>query len=264
MKESTAGNPAMYDHFSHVASSYRQIRQTDPEPILFIGETLKDRPRINAADVGCGAGRYDLLLLQHLNNLHLTCIDVNESMLRQVADYLTRHQCLRFTTLRANGNDVPLEDHSLDCVFTFNAIHHFDLIRFIRSAARVIKANGNVFIYTRLRSQNAGNVWGQYFPFFLEKETRLYEMDEIEEGIRSVDGVRLKQVTPFCYQRKATMQQLVEKVHARHYSTFSLYAKDELNDALTAFQANLNNAFHDTIEWTDANTLLILETKGEN
>jgi hypothetical protein len=31
-----------------------------------------------------------LLLFQHVKNLHLTCIDLNESMLQQVADYLTR------------------------------------------------------------------------------------------------------------------------------------------------------------------------------
>lgn len=257
-EEIIAGNPVMYEHFSRVAPSYRHVRRTDPEPILFISETLKDYPRINAADVGCGAGRYDLLLFQHLNNLHLTCIDVNESMLQQVAEYLTHHQCLRFQTLRANGNDIPLEDHSLDCVFTFNAIHHFDLIQFIRNAVRLIKPNGNVFMYTRLRSQNAGNVWGRYFPFFLEKETRLYERDEIEETIRSVGGVDVKHVKSFRYRRTATIRQLVEKVHAGHYSTFSLYTEDELTNALAVFQTNLKNAFPHAVEWVDENTLFVL------
>ena len=257
-EEIIAGNPVMYEHFSRVAPSYRHVRRTDPEPILFISETLKGYPRINAADVGCGAGRYDLLLFQHLNNLHLTCIDVNESMLQQVAEYLTHHQCLRFQTLRANGNDIPLEDHSLDCVFTFNAIHHFDLIQFIRNAVRLIKPNGNVFMYTRLSSQNAGNVWGRYFPFFLEKETRLYERDEIEETIRSVGGVDVKHVKSFRYRRTATIRQLVEKVHAGHYSTFSLYTEDELTNALAVFQTNLKNAFPHAVEWVDENTLFVL------
>lgn len=257
-EERITGNPAMYEHFSRVAPSYRHLRRTDPEPILFIAEILKDYPRINAADVGCGAGRYDVLLFQHLNDLHLTCIDVNESMLQQVAEYLTQHQCLRFQTLRANGNDVPLADHSLDCVFTFNAIHHFDLIQFIRNAVRLITTNGNVFMYTRLRSQNARNVWGRYFPSFLEKETRLYERDEIEETIRSVGGVDVKHVQSFRYQRTATIRQLVEKVRAGHYSTFSLYAEDELHDALDVFQTNLENAFRHTVEWADENTLFVL------
>ncbi len=253
------GNPTMYDHFSHVASSYRHIRQTDTEPILFISERLKGLPHVQAADVGCGAGRYDLLLFQHVNNLHLTCIDLNESMLQQVSDYLTHHHVSQFETIRANGNEIPLDDRSMDCVLTFNAVHHFDLVRFLENAVRVSKPGGKIFIYTRLRSQNARNIWGQYFPSFTEKETRLYERDEIEAGIQAVEGVRLEQVQPFHYQRKATVTQLAERVRARHYSTFSLYADEELKNALEIFQASLKHAFHETVEWVDENTLLVLD-----
>ncbi len=253
------GNPTMDDHFSHVASSYRHIRQTDTEPILFISESLKDLPHVQAADVGCGAGRYDLLLFQHVNNLHLTCIDLNESMLQQVSDYLTHHHVSQFKTLRANGNEIPLDDRSMDCVLTFNAVHHFDLVRFLENAVRVSKPGGKIFIYTRLRSQNARNVWGQYFPSFTEKETRLYELDEIEEGIRAVEGVRLERVKPFHYQRTATVAQLVERVRARHYSTFSLYTEEELKNALEIFQAGLKRELHETVDWVDENTLLVLD-----
>ena len=45
------------------------------------------------------------------------------------------------------------------------------LIKFIHKAVEVIKKDGLIFIYTRTRSQNACNIWGQYFPFFCEKET---------------------------------------------------------------------------------------------
>lgn len=253
------GNPTMYDHFSHVASSYRQIRQTDTEPILFISEILKNFPHVHAADVGCGAGRYDLLLFQHVKNLHLTCIDLNESMLQQVAAYLTHHHVSQFETLRANGNEIPLGKRSMDCVLTFNAVHHFDLVGFLENAVRVSKPGGKIFIYTRLRSQNARNVWGRHFPSFTEKETRLYEKDELEAAIRAVEGVRLERVKPFHYQRKATIAQLVERVRARHYSTFSLYAAEELNNALEVFQAKLKRSFHETVEWVDENTLLVLD-----
>ena len=254
-----AGNPTMDDHFSHVAPSYRQIRQTDAEPILFISERLKDLPHVQAADVGCGAGRYDLLLFRHVKNLHLTCIDLNESMLQQVSDYLTRHHVSRFETLRANGNEIPLDDQSMDCVLTFNAVHHFDLVGFLENAVRVSKPGGKIFIYTRLRSQNARNVWGRHFPSFTKKETRLYELDELDAAIRAVEGVRLERVEPFHYRRKATVAQLVERVRARHYSTFSLYAEDELNSALERFQASLKRERHEIVEWVDENTLLVLD-----
>jgi len=76
----------IHNHFSKVSFNYRRIRTTDVEPIAFIGETLRKLPEIKAADIGCGAGRYDLLLFQYINNLHLTCIDINEHMLAKVSD----------------------------------------------------------------------------------------------------------------------------------------------------------------------------------
>lgn len=253
----------MYIHFLRVASDYRQVRTTDIEPIAFISETLKNLPEVRAADVGCGAGRYDLLLFQHLNNLHLTCIDINESMLEQVSECLANGGITNFTTIIAEADYMPLEDNSMDCIFTFNAIHHFDFIKFIKKASRVIKEDGRVFIYTRSRSQNARNIWGQHFPLFLEKETRLYEQEEMEQWVQFVDSLRLETVKPFKYKRNTTIDHLVKQVKARHYSTFSLYEEGELNEALKIFQENIRIQFKDTnqIEWFDENVLLVLRPK---
>lgn len=250
-------------HFSQIASFYKQIRKTDVEPILFIAEAFKGLPEVNAADIGCGDGRYDLLLFRHLNNLHLTCIDINGSMLEQVSDYLTSNNITRFITIKANANDIPIEENSMDCILTFNAIHHFNFIQFIHKAGEVIKKDGLIFIYTRTRSQNACNIWGQYFPFFCEKETRLYELDEMKEWIRHVDSLILETEKTFTYKRNATLEQLTEKAKARHYSTFALYKECELEKAIETFQENIKRQFQDTksIGWFDANILLVLRKK---
>jgi len=59
------------------------------------------------------------------------------------------------------------------------------------------------------------------------------------------------------------MEQLVEKVKKRHYSTFSLYEEDELDEALKTFQKNIRRQFQDTnqIDWFDENILLVLKPK---
>ena len=263
MGKTTVAVQKMYGHFSRVAPIYRQVRTTDVEPIMHIGETLKHMTDIKAADVGCGAGRYDLLLFQHLNNLQLTCIDINESMLEQVTDYLTSHGILNIKTLKANRDDIPLEGNSMDCIFTSNAVHHFDFVKFIKKSSKIIKEDGRIFIYTRLRSQNARSIWGQYFPIFSETETRLYELDEMKQWIQSVDSLQLENSKMFKYKRNATMEQLVEKVTKRHYSTFSLYEENELAEALETFQENIREQFQDTtqVKWRDENILLILRPK---
>ena len=182
-------------------------------------------------------------------------------MLEHVSDYLTNHSFTQFETFQAGAEDFPLENNSMDCVLTFNAVHHFDFVKFIEKAAQVINPDGKIFIYTRSRSQNAGNIWGQYFPSFAEKETRLYELSEMDGWIQSVGSITIETVKSFKFKRNSTLERLVEKAQGKHYSTFSLYEEQELDEALNAFQDNIKNAFEktDQIEWFDENVLLVLK-----
>ena len=252
----------MHEHFSKVSSYYRDVRTTDIEPVLLIAETLKKLPKIVAVDIGCGDGRYDLLLLQHLKNLSLTCADINKSMVEKTSSYLKRNNILGFQTLISDSYMQSLDNNSMDCIFTFNAVHHFDFPTFIKRCADVVKDDGWIFIYTRLRSQNARNIWGRFFPCFTEKENRLFEMDEIESWVQSMDSLRLEIVKEFKFRRAGTLDELVRKAKARHYSTFSLYNEDEFDNALRDFQENVVRYFKgaDSLEWFDENILLVLKT----
>ncbi len=55
-----------HHHFSRIAHKYRDVRTTDLEPVLLIKKKLQKLTEIIAADVGCGAGRYDIKLFDHL------------------------------------------------------------------------------------------------------------------------------------------------------------------------------------------------------
>ncbi len=250
----------MQDHFSKVASDYRKVRTTDLEPIQFIADSLKGLSKIEAADIGCGAGRYDLLLFRHLKNLHLTCIDNNELMLKETEDYLRSHGISNFRTIKADADNISLEDNSMDCILTFNAVHHFNFPKFLKKCAQIIKESGKIFIYTRLRSQNARNIWGQHFPHFLERENRLYELNEVKQWIKAVRLLTLENVKFFQYKRNAFPEELFDKARAKHYSTFALYKEEELEESLKTFQENIKKKYPnmDDIEWSDENILLVL------
>jgi ubiquinone/menaquinone biosynthesis C-methylase UbiE len=251
----------MYRHFANVASNYRAVRTTDIEPIEFIAGKLSHLSELTAADVGCGCGRYDALLFSYLNGLHLTCVDINQSMLEEASYHLTDHQITHFQTVRANANEIPLEKNSLDCIFTFNAVHHFDFVEFIKKALSAIKDDGWIFIYTRTKNQNAKNIWGQYFPRFSEKEYRLYTLNEMQQWINSVGGLTLKYYKRFKYNRIAKFEELINRVNARHYSTFSLFQEHELDQALKGFKNKILKRFKNTkrIEWIDENIMLVLK-----
>ncbi|MCP4202775.1 MAG: methyltransferase domain-containing protein [bacterium] len=249
---------SMQEHFRAIAGAYRQLRTCDEAPVLYIRNTFAGRRSIRAVDIGCGAGRYDIFFFRHLPKLHLTCVDANQRMLEELARYLAKNNITDFATIHASVDDLDLEEERFDAVFSFNAVHHFDFQSFLSKAARAIRNDGWLFIYTRTPSQNAETIWGQYFPSFLEKETRLYELAQMESWIRDTPRLRLDAVKAFTYRRRSDLDRLLLQARGKHYSTFSLYSNDEFEEAFEAFAGNIRRRYDnsDEVQWFDKNTLL--------
>ncbi len=250
----------MPGHFAKVANVYREVRTTDPEPILYIRDALASRANVRAADVGCGAGRYDRLLFEHIPNLHLICVDASAQMLEQLSGYLDEAHIQNFVTQLSRVEDLALEDGSLDAVFTFNAAHHFSFPTFLAKARNALGDDGRLFIYTRTPEQNAGSVWGRFFPRFTDKESRLYTLERMEAWVAETPGLRMVEAKVNRYARKASLERLLEQARSRHYSTFSLYGKREFEEACRGFNERICRQFDDleAIWWHDENTLLHL------
>ncbi len=252
---------AMQKHFSDISFDYDKLRTTDREPILFIKEQLINIPRIVAADIGCGTGRYSLELLKYFGDrLFLYCVDINEAMLKQAYKNL-REKSKYFNLVNSSANQLSFNDSFLDAIFTFNAIHHFDLAIFLDQSARVLKKGGYLFIYTRTREQNSRNIWGNFFPLFNEKEKRLYEIKDLEKEIKKNNNWQIKCIKKFVYKRCSDLDSLIYKVNNNHYSTFSLYSKKELVQSLYQFEDKLSQSFKnlEQIRWNDENVLIVIK-----
>jgi SAM-dependent methyltransferase len=155
--------------------------------------------------------------------------------------------------------DLRLPDGTLDCIVTFNAIHHFDPVAFLGQAAQAVKSSGRIFLYTRLKSQNARSIWGRFFPGFREKETRLYDLGSVERWADRLDDLNLETIEFFRFERVAPLVRLLDQAAGKHYSTFSLYSADELRKASEGFEAQLAQHFIDRtrIKWTDENVMIV-------
>jgi ubiquinone/menaquinone biosynthesis C-methylase UbiE len=251
----------MDEHFSAVAEKYNDIRTTDLEPIEYIRDLFSEYGHCTAVDVGCGPGRYALLLLQMMPQLYLTCIDRNFDMVAETERFLQDVNIRRFRAIIADAASLPLDANSVDAVFTFNAIHHFNLPGFLREAQRVLKTGGTIVIYTRLPSQNENSIWGRYFPSFNAMEQRLQSLDSFESLIRATPGLTLDIIKLFQFNRVGSLESLIEKARDGHYSTFRLFDKDRFEACVTQFRVNLLRDFADInqIYWTDGNVLLMLK-----
>lgn len=258
------GSFNLEDHFSSVSAAYGALRTTDPEPVNLIAERLQDLAWIVSADVGCGTGRYSLELYRRLKErLLLYCIDPNRAMLSALRAQILPHTDGTLWVLEGSAEALPLPAESLDCLCTFNAIHHFHLPGFLSEAARTLKEGGRLFIYTRFRSQNARTIWGRYFPGFLHKETRLYELGELAGLVEKNGSFVIEESRDLRFPRTQTLSRLEEQARQRHYSTFCFYESEEFNQALAGFTKNLLSRFPDPdqIQWVDENTLLVLRKR---
>ncbi len=245
-------------HFTQVAKEYSNLRTTDTEPIRFITSNLKGHKGLICADVGCGSGRYSMMLSEaYGEQLSLFCCDNSSEMLRELKVQFQIKDIHRFTIVDSPSENIPLENAALDAIFTFNAIHHFQLNEFFLESVRLLVDHGQLFVYTRLAEQNNNSIWGKYFPGFLEKESRLYHQDVIEKELSKLETLELKSVTKFPYKRSMSLERLALLVKQRHYSTFSLYSEKELTSALSQFEDNIRNDFSDTsnIYWEDENIM---------
>jgi SAM-dependent methyltransferase len=251
---------SMKDHFARLAPEYGGLRTTDEEPVLYIRTELAGRKSVEAADIGCGTGRYDLLLLQHLPNLHLICVDQSPRALEELKRYLAEHALGNFETVLADIDDLQLEDSSLDVAFCFNAVHHFDFTTFITKAGSAIRADGRIFIYTRTPAQNAETIWGKYFPAFLEKETRLHTLEEMEGWLSNVGSLELIATKTFRYRRRSSVERLRSQARSAHYSTFVFYGEAEFARALATFEDRIRRHADGfgMVEWFDYNTMLVV------
>lgn len=227
-------------HFSTIAPRYRDLRITDNDSIEYIAARLAKRNSIIAAEIGWGCGRYTLKLFQHFREkLYLYCIDSNREMLKVLKKRLHTNGVRNFQVPQSYAEELPLADKTIDCIFSFNCIHHVRIPEFLVESKRVLIKNGMIFIYTRTRSQNMRNIWGRYFPMFAQKETRLYEIQELQEMINNIDGLKIADVQFFEYPRKMSLNRLLDKARNHHYSTFSLYNGSESICSLEKFRHNI-------------------------
>ena len=246
----------IHRHFTEISPVYRSVRTTDREPVERIARELDGLDRPKGADIGCGAGRYVLLMFEMIPNLSLTCVDTTPAMLEQVDGLLRANGIDGFETRQSTAECLELEPGGFDFVSSFNAVHHFDFPQFLRRSRDGLANDGRLFVYTRLPEHNARSIWGRYFPGFAERETRLLALGDLHEAIEDTPGLRFAAAACLRYRRQAPLERLIEQARNRHYSTFALYEPDAFEDALAAFRAAVGRRFAEVVEWYDENILI--------
>ena len=95
-------------------------------------------------DVGCGSGRWSVMVAPKVGHLHL--LDASADALAVARQNLTEAANVSFHL--ASVGDIPVDDNSLDFAFSLGVLHHVpDTMAAIRAIATKLKAGAPFLIY---------------------------------------------------------------------------------------------------------------------
>ena len=258
------------DHFTQVSSQYETLRELDLRAVHIISEVLavainQRCPVVRLLDVGTGEGRYlnavsGSLPASLANQVLPIGVDLSPAMLTQ-AYVRNSHVSLGAQYLVSASERLPFLTASCDAITSFNAVHHFDLAKFISEVSRVLIPSGQLVLYTRTPEQNRSTIWGRYFPEFATRESKLYRSSDLQSALQATgvfDSVRVQMIP---WKITTSLSRLIEQVTHFHYSTFRLYSNDLLHEAIDTFQYRVHQAFSDMAHITFANDHIMVIAK---
>ena len=121
------------DHFSHIATAYKDGRITYPKELYEYLVGLCEE-RTCAWDCATGSGQAAEDLSQHFDRVIAT--DISDSLLSHAKE----NQRIEFKTAPAEESGIASE--SIDLVTVAQAIHWFEFDKFWEEVDRVLKPNG--------------------------------------------------------------------------------------------------------------------------
>ncbi len=245
-------------HFAEVSARYRSLRELDLGAVCVISGLLAraadgGRP-LRLLDVGTGAGRYleavgEFLTEALAGGVLPIGLDLTPAMLKQ-ARIKNGHAGLCAQHVVSTVEMLPFPSASCDAITCFNAVHHFDLPRFMREVSRVLTPSGQLVLYTRTPEQNRRTIWGRYFPEFATRETRLLRVEDLRAELEATGAFVSVRAQMAPWEVETSLSRLVEQATHYHYSTFRLYSDDALRAAVETFQHRVRQAFRDVTRIT--------------
>ncbi len=98
----------------------------------------------SGADIGCGSGRWAMLVAPLVGELHL--VDASEAALAVARRNLDQAGNVRFH--HASVDELPFAEASLDFAYSLGVLHHVpDTLSAMRSVARVLKLGAPFLVY---------------------------------------------------------------------------------------------------------------------
>ncbi len=127
------------DYFSDASNAYSQYRPGYPRELFsYLSSLTQSNER--AWDCATGSGQSALLLSEYFTEVIATDASKNQ------IDNAIKKEGITYRVAKAE--DTPIESHSVDLITVAQALHWFNINEFSIEAARVLKNNGVLAVWT--------------------------------------------------------------------------------------------------------------------
>ncbi|GHE23215.1 class I SAM-dependent methyltransferase [Sphingobacterium griseoflavum] len=109
-------------------------------------------------DIGCGAGNYPVKLLEKLNDVDVTLVDLSQPMLDRARERVEAATCGKVCTIKGDFRTVALEDEAYDAIVATAVLHHLrddqDWESSFRKLYGLLTKGGSLWIFDLVRQQD--------------------------------------------------------------------------------------------------------------
>lgn len=195
-------------------------------------------------DVGCGTGRLAAALVERYG-CKVWGIDSSPEMIE-----VARARVPPGVGLRVGGaEDIAFKDGWFERVVMTLVLQLVDRPRAFAEIRRVLRPGGRFVILTFDYAHFEGYVLRDYFPSFEELDkARFPSAEKLEEELRR-SGLASPRLVRLTQRDILPRDTVLERIRARHISTFQLIGEDEYRAGLERAERELPEEVEHRLEW---------------
>ncbi len=133
----------------------------------YVARHVKTKTKVSVLGLGSGACGNELdgilpLLRQQGCEMELTCLDINEGILKQAQEEASKRN-VKFEAMQADINKIKLPHEKYDVIVAYAALHHFIELGYIAKEIKKSLKDDGIFVTVDIPTRNGYRMWEETY-----------------------------------------------------------------------------------------------------